>query len=666
MFKSGLFASSSLLAVAVLGFASSASATDFVQNDGAVCGALTPDPNGGCNANPSDFQALGSFGVGGSINVTGTMGTYIPAGGTTYTSRDLDWYKFTLTADCKIDVTLNRSNDGGEVVLFIGQTASCPAAPFYGQAIPSFTTVSYFLTAGEYYVIATTSFEVDAANPANACVDYTLGVEITAGDSGCVGASLPCDVAHATPGCDDWSCCNAVCAADPSCCSNDWDISCVNNGAVAICGYFIYSCNDSNPANDCLTSATVLPLNTVVAFDNTNANTDGPSTQVTGAASGVARDLWWMTQAPANGQLTWVVTHPGVDTVLELYGPFDTAVVANPQTEIPPAFIGQVDGGGTAPGGEGVTLIDAESQKYYLIRVGSFVEPTVSFGPGTIEATFAGVVYTTGPQKFIVTSAGANQNLGLSSGAISAASKQRWLARPFTVPTPDAGGNAWDVTQLVVKGFQPAGVVNDTLHYTIWKRTNFNKPVDGDQLFSGSVPYPVPFDDGLDSAATASHAINIDPPVTLAPGNYYLTVYASNPNDPAAGGSVFSNFAWFIYSPNGIPMIDQSIATGVFSWRSVTFPTPGFAVYQALTGNSVQAGDDPNQLYSNAFNVFGTPTTIASACPADLNGDGSVGAADLAILLGQWGGAGTGDLNGDGSVGASDLAILLGAWGACP
>ncbi len=53
-------------------------------------------------------------------------------------------------------------------------------------------------------------------------------------------------------------------------------------------------------------------------------------------------------------------------------------------------------------------------------------------------------------------------------------------------------------------------------------------------------------------------------------------------------------------------------------------------------------------------------------CPADLDGDGIVGAADLAILLGAWSGSGVGDLDGGGSVGAADLAILLGAWGPCP
>ena len=48
---------------------------------------------------------------------------------------------------------------------------------------------------------------------------------------------------------------------------------------------------------------------------------------------------------------------------------------------------------------------------------------------------------------------------------------------------------------------------------------------------------------------------------------------------------------------------------------------------------------------------------------ADLNFDGIVNAADLAVLLGNWGMAGPSDLNGDGITNAADLALLLGSWG---
>ncbi|MCZ6652850.1 MAG: hypothetical protein O7D91_07470, partial [Planctomycetota bacterium] len=54
--------------------------------------------------------------------------------------------------------------------------------------------------------------------------------------------------------------------------------------------------------------------------------------------------------------------------------------------------------------------------------------------------------------------------------------------------------------------------------------------------------------------------------------------------------------------------------------------------------------------------------------PADLDIDGDVDAADLAILLGSWGlcpdpNDCPADLSGDGTVGAFDLALLLGSWG---
>ena len=54
-------------------------------------------------------------------------------------------------------------------------------------------------------------------------------------------------------------------------------------------------------------------------------------------------------------------------------------------------------------------------------------------------------------------------------------------------------------------------------------------------------------------------------------------------------------------------------------------------------------------------------------CPQDLDGNGTVGAPDLAILLGSWGPCEgcPADFDGDGMVNAPDLAQLLGAWGVC-
>lgn len=54
----------------------------------------------------------------------------------------------------------------------------------------------------------------------------------------------------------------------------------------------------------------------------------------------------------------------------------------------------------------------------------------------------------------------------------------------------------------------------------------------------------------------------------------------------------------------------------------------------------------------------------ALPCEGDLDGNGSVGASDLAVLLGGWG-TPAGDITGDGTTDAADLAVLLGAWGPC-
>jgi len=56
--------------------------------------------------------------------------------------------------------------------------------------------------------------------------------------------------------------------------------------------------------------------------------------------------------------------------------------------------------------------------------------------------------------------------------------------------------------------------------------------------------------------------------------------------------------------------------------------------------------------------------TLTAPCAGDVNGDGVVDGADLALLLGGWE-TPAGDLNGDGTTNGSDLAVLLGAWGAC-
>ena len=67
----------------------------------------------------------------------------------------------------------------------------------------------------------------------------------------------------------------------------------------------------------------------------------------------------------------------------------------------------------------------------------------------------------------------------------------------------------------------------------------------------------------------------------------------------------------------------------------------------------------------NGASGTATLSVTCESCPADLNADGLVNAADLSALLGGWGTA-AGDVNDDGTTNATDISVLLGSWGACP
>jgi hypothetical protein len=145
----------------------------------------------------------------------------------------------------------------------------------------------------------------------------------------------------------------------------------------------------------------------------------------------------------------------------------------------------------------------------------------------------------------------------------------------------------------------------------------------------------------------------------------------SNPNDD-----------WAVYfMGEDIPLEGQPWKTYTFDipsqatalpagWKSIQFgpssPTPNWNVAIKDVDRVVFFYGDPELFFIfQQWDLGLDNVTIetAPANPADLDGDGSVGAGDLAILLGAWGTTGPGDLDGDGAVGAADLGLLLGAWG---
>ncbi|MFO0828965.1 MAG: esterase-like activity of phytase family protein [Phycisphaerales bacterium] len=148
---------------------------------------------------------------------------------------------------------------------------------------------------------------------------------------------------------------------------------------------------------------------------------------------------------------------------------------------------------------------------------------------------------------------------------------------------------------------------------------------------------------------------------------------------PAAGGPVAKGLAvdlMAIADPNliSLPALPGDVGLG----DPFAFPFVTIEDVLVTSSNELVIVNDNNFPFSigrhvgsgapddNEFIRVQTSQPLGSFTPSpvtgDLDGDEVVGAIDLGILLGAWGGAGPGDLDGDGVVSAADLGILLGAW----
>jgi hypothetical protein len=197
-------------------------------------------------------------------------------------------------------------------------------------------------------------------------------------------------------------------------------------------------------------------------------------------------------------------------------------------------------------------------------------------------------------------------------------------------------------------------------------------------------------------------AITSDPGTGLAikGGTFYQDSTGSNSPRPEGWFKVFPCARWDSYLTVG----------GTVPFFSPAYPEPDpadwgtelVAEWLASPGETPEVVVDPatfgdNRFYVRVGRFTGTPGTTAISgelgvvyfpfpdmptvpvtdsvivpncapcwASADLDGDGVVGASDLAQLIGAWGACGSPcpeDLDGDGVVGASDLAQLIGAWG---
>jgi hypothetical protein len=181
--------------------------------------------------------------------------------------------------------------------------------------------------------------------------------------SACPGGGGDCFHSHATPGCGDVPCCEAVCAVDLFCCEIQWDGSCVQQALIQGCGGLI---ND-----ECGAAVTI--ENGTTPFTTVGAGTDGPP-----ACGQMGSDVWYAYDAAFTGALVVDTLGSGFDTVLAAYA--GCACPAGP----PLACNDDVDG--TL---QSRIAFPVSAGQCYLIRLGGFAgaqgkgQLTVSKDPGS-------------------------------------------------------------------------------------------------------------------------------------------------------------------------------------------------------------------------------------------------------------------------------------------
>ena len=710
--------------------------TDTAFDSGADCSTTGGvDDNGGWNqldAN-GDYMYLqaGAFNPGDSFRVKGVVGTYNgPCDGTdARNSRDLDWVLFSVTDACYVTVTLSMSDAGGIPLdgtnmydlIFMEQgsdpaTATdlvgeyglngCPHNVLYTYANGSQQS-RFPVSAGELLIIVSCPFESTApvgysyAGP----LSYGLDVAISAYDNAsCTTATNDCITTSGTGGCSDGACCENVCGFVPSCCDAAWDASCVAEG-VTTCGNFVYTCDAPwiGAANDCVGSASQLfGFPAFASFDCTHANSDGPNDVVKLCSSSYSHDVWYVVgPTPAAGEILINMCGQGNvgDSVMSLYNLGETNDIGSPQ-DLPSKYVacrddncddngdGKVDLAGPA----GINLIGVPANTYWLIRVGSFYDNTLTTQAdgfaGSIQISYRAVFVDHGLQKYCV-NAGTNSNVGLISGYSSAANPKRWSMIPF------------EMTQSgTVDGFDFASFDSSTPDMIGWKVINrnmaggsygeFGRPfgstgafsqgqvvAEGHELFdyanSGS---NIGDSIGGDGAGQGRMFLDIATPFALEPGSYYFTCYGEY-----ADGSSGAAFAWAMYGAGSMEqqttaqvVIDSANAAGAsstgtwpaatpFGWRGIG-AGPKMCFYSLGVNYSTQLADAKGKLYGCAFDLKGQ---LAAACFGDLDASGEVDAGDVSLCLldtGPCQGCAS-DLDQSGETDSGDVSLVLLSTGKC-
>jgi len=260
--------------------------------------------------------------------ICGTIKFVAPAGSTVGVP-ELDAFRITLpdpdgNGQARVSLSLlaeRGTADSGTTPLFVALIRSAcdglQSAALHAQVNDcQGATVQGCVPAGDWLaVVARGTFPAPETYPYN-CLNGVQSYLLTAGwndqcGSGC-GTTGNCYAVHLTGGCSDASCCSAVCALQPECCSDSWDQSCVTR-ALAVC-------NPAVPAND--TCAGAIPVSSgatdFALVSATPSSLAAPSDCVP-AGQTLGRDVWYRLRG-LQGEVAVQTCGPGnFDSALVVY-----------------------------------------------------------------------------------------------------------------------------------------------------------------------------------------------------------------------------------------------------------------------------------------------------------------------------------------------------------
>lgn len=460
------------------------------------------------------------------------------------------------------------------------------------------------------------------------------------------GNAGSCTVPHGTPSCSDTACCQTVCGIDPSCCTQAWDVFCVQ-----LANSYCFGCSLSCPSGSTLENELCGNRNNDACIGGQTPQGVSCGTKICGTIDGTLtggnwsgdRDAYAFTATDTNGDGSVKITlrlaseFKGFAAMVPASCPVTLAnavLAVNAQTCLQSSVTGCVPPG-----------------NYWII-----------VAPGTFP--------TPGQTSSIACSTDPKYSLELECSQVSCGNTCSPTAGSCFEPHATPGCDTAQCCSAVCN-------VDPFCCSTAW---------DSDCVSQAGQLCNVPPPDNDEC---------VDATPILAGETLQLNTLAANISSPAipasceeGQGVMIGRDVWFkhVATCSGNMVINTCgsstdlrlvVYTGDCSTLGLHVCNTDSPFCSPATGARVQfmatcgltyyirVGGDNRSVQGTGQLTVTCPGP--ACCAPDFNHDGTVDGADLGSLLGEWGGcpACPQDLNGDDVVDGADLGSLLGEWGPC-